>query len=105
EALVTAVGKIRVGAWNDEPAPFMGPLVSAAAAGAVLAAQQRLAGLGAKVLVEARRLERGAAFVTPGLLDVSAVRELPDEEYFGPLLSLVRHGTLDEAIQLANRTR
>jgi succinylglutamic semialdehyde dehydrogenase len=105
EALVTAIGQIRVGAWNDEPAPFMGPLVSAAAAGAVLAAQQRLVGLGAKVLVEARRLERGAAFVTPSLLDVSAVRELPDEEYFGPLLSLVRHGTLDEAIQLANRTR
>jgi succinylglutamic semialdehyde dehydrogenase len=105
QALVAATGQIRVGAWNDEPAPFMGPLISPAAAGAVLAAQQRLVGLGAKILVEARRLERGAAFVTPGVLDVSAVRELPDEEYFGPLLSVVRHGTLDEAIAQANRTR
>lgn len=105
QALAAAVGKIRVGAWNEEPAPFMGPLISAAAANALLAAQQKLIGLGAKVLVESRRLERGAAFVTPGLLDVTAVRELPDEEYFGPLLSLVRHGTLDEAVALANRTR
>ncbi len=105
QALAAAVGKIRVGAWNEEPAPFMGPLISAAAANALLAAQQKLIGLGAKVLVESRRLERGAAFVTPGLLDVTAVRELPDEEYFGPLLSLVRHDTLDQAIALANRTR
>ncbi len=105
EALVTAAGTIRVGAWNDEPPPFMGPLISPAAAGALLAAQQRLVSLGAKVLIEARRLERGAAFVTPGVVDVSAVRELPDEEYFGPLLSLVRYGTLDEAIVQANRTR
>jgi succinylglutamic semialdehyde dehydrogenase len=105
QALVAATRQIRVGAWNDEPAPFMGPLISPDAAEALLAAQQKLVGLGAKVLVESRRLGRGAAFVTPGLLDVSAVRELPDEEYFGPLLSLVRHGTLDEAIAQANRTR
>ncbi len=105
EALVAAVGKIRVGAWNDEPAPFMGPLISPAAVEALLGAQRKLVGLGAKVLVESRRLGRGAAFVSPGVLDVTAVRDLPDEEYFGPLLSLVRHGTLDEAIAQANRTR
>lgn len=105
QALAAAAGKIRVGAWNDEPAPFMGPLISPAAAEALLAAQRKLVGLGARVLVESRRLERGAAFVTPGLLDVSAVRELPDEEYFGPLLSVARTGSLDEAIAQANRTR
>lgn len=104
-ALATATAAIKVGAWNDEPAPFMGPLISPAAAGAIVAAQRRLQGLGGKVLVEARVLARGPAFVSPGLVDVTAVRELPDEEYFGPLLSLVRVDSLDEAIVQANATR
>ena len=105
QALVAAISSIKVAAWNDEPQPFMGPLISAAAADGLLAAQQRLIGLGARALVELGRLPRGPAFVTPGLLDVSAVRELPDEEYFGPLLSLVRYDTLEGAIASANATR
>ena len=105
QALAAAVGRIRVGAWNDDPAPFMGPLISAAAVDAVLAAQQGLRALGAVPVVEARRLERGAAFVSPGLIDVTPVRQLPDEEYFGPLLSLIRHDTLEDAIRQANQTR
>src|SRR5476651_2106788 len=32
--LVEVAGKLTIGAWNAEPAPFMGPVVSAAAAGA-----------------------------------------------------------------------
>ncbi|MGH8481306.1 MAG: succinylglutamate-semialdehyde dehydrogenase, partial [Nevskiaceae bacterium] len=105
EALATATGRIRVGAWNDEPAPFMGPLISPAAAEALLAAQRRLGDLGGRVVVAARQFERGAAFVSPGLIDVSGVAELPDEEYFGPLLSLVRTDSLEDAIRRANATR
>jgi succinylglutamic semialdehyde dehydrogenase len=105
QALAEATRQIRVGAWNDEPAPFMGPLISGAAADAVLAAQQKLLSLGATALVESRGLGRTAAFVSPGLLDVTAVRDLPDEEYFGPLLSVIRYDGLDQAIALANRTR
>ena len=104
-ALVRAIGAIRVGAWDEEPQPFMGPVISAAAADALLAAQQRLIALGARPLVELRRLPRGPAFLAPGLLDVDAVRELPDEEYFGPLLCLLRYDDLDEAIARANATR
>jgi succinylglutamic semialdehyde dehydrogenase len=83
----------------------MGPLISPAAADTLLAAQRRLRELGGSVVVESRRLERGPAFVSPGIVDVTAVRELPDEEYFGPLLSLVRTGSLDDAIRQANATR
>ena len=36
---------------------------------------------------------------------MTAIEDLPDEEYFGPLLQLIRHDSLDEAITLANRTR
>jgi len=105
QSLVNATLRIRVGAWNDEPPPFMGPVIGPAAAEALLASQGRLIGLGAVPLVEMKRLERGPAFVSPGILDLTAVREPPDEEYFGPLLSVTRVDSLDEAVQLANRTR
>ena len=105
QALARATGALRIGAWNDEPPAFMGPLVSPAAAQAIVAAQARLRGLGGTPVVEARVLERGPAFVSPGIIDVTAVRELPDEEYFGPLLSLVRTDSLEDAIGRANATR
>lgn len=105
QALAAAIGRIQVGAWNDEPQPFMGPVISAKAADGLLAAQQRLRTLGATPVVEMRRLPRGPAFLSPGLLDASGVRELPDEEHFGPLLCLLRYDSLDEAIARANQTR
>ncbi|MBI2384352.1 MAG: succinylglutamate-semialdehyde dehydrogenase [Gammaproteobacteria bacterium] len=104
-ALAEAVLKIRVGAWNEEPQPFMGPVISNKAARQLMDAQEHLLDLGARPIVSMKQLSRGAAFLSPGLLDVTEVRDLPDEEYFGPLLQVIRHDTLPEAIRLANRTR
>lgn len=104
-ALQQATAMLRIGRWNDEPQPFMGPLVSATAAQQLLAAQARLIAMGAVPLLEMRPLELGPAFVSPGLLDVSAVAQLPDEEYFGPLLQVIRYDSLDQAIAEANRSR
>ncbi|HEX4896593.1 MAG TPA: succinylglutamate-semialdehyde dehydrogenase [Solimonas sp.] len=103
--LVEVATRIEVGAWDAQPAPFMGPLVSARAAEALLRAQDALLAQGAQALLPMRTLDSGPAFLTPGLIDVSDVAALPDEEYFGPLLQVQRYGTLDEAIALANRTR
>ena len=36
---------------------------------------------------------------------MTAIDVLPDEEYFGPLLQLVRYSDFDQAIKLANQTR
>jgi succinylglutamic semialdehyde dehydrogenase len=105
QALVMATRAIRVGAWDADPQPFMGPLISARAAEAMLEAQAQLQKLGGRSLVELQRLEAGPAFVSPGLIDVTTVTNLPDEEYFGPLLNLIRYDSLDEAIDKANRTR
>jgi succinylglutamic semialdehyde dehydrogenase len=103
--LVNAVRDLRIGRWDEEPAPFMGPVVSAAAADALLGAQKKLVDGGARPLLEMRRLAAGPAFLSPGLLDVTHVKDLPDEEHFGPLLKLIRYDALDDAIALANRTR
>ena len=103
--LVDAIRKIMVGRWNDEPQPFMGPLISAAAAQQLLDAEKTLMDLGAEVLVPMQRLPYGDAFLTPGLLDVTRIDELPDEEHFGPLLKVIRYENFDDAIAQANATR
>lgn len=105
EALATAVSALRIGAWDDDPAPFMGPLISVRAADQLLAAQTRLIAQGATARLTMKRLKTGAAFVSPALLDVSAIEHLPDEEYFGPLLQVIRYNHFDQALRLANRTR
>ena len=103
--LTTAVGHIRVGAYNTEPQPFMGPVISPQAAQTLLAAQQHLISLGAKALVAMQLQQPDSALLSPGLLDVSAVTELPDQEYFGPLLCVDRYTDMDDAITKANNTR
>ncbi|MGI2259179.1 succinylglutamate-semialdehyde dehydrogenase [Shewanella sp. GXUN23E] len=103
--LVEAVGQIRVGAWNDEPQPFMGSMISETAAKGMVKAQQQLLALGGKSLVELKQLKAGTGLVSPGLIDVTDIDALPDEEYFGPLLQVVRYSDFDEAIRLANSTR
>ncbi|MGV3344272.1 aldehyde dehydrogenase family protein, partial [Enterobacteriaceae bacterium LUAb1] len=39
------------------------------------------------------------------IIELTAVNHLPDEEIFGPLLSVIRYNDYDEAIQQANNTR
>ena len=103
--LAATTRQLRVAAFDTDPQPFMGPLISARAAQGLLAAQAKLIALGAQPIVEMTPLPQGPAFVSPALLDVSAVAQLPDEEYFGPLLQVDRYATLNEAIIKANRTR
>ena len=103
DSLVAATKKIRVDQPFAEPAPFMGPQISEAAAKFILDAQANLQFLGGVSLVEAKAGE--AAFVTPGIIDATNIAELPDEEYFGPLLQVVRYESLEQAVELANDTR
>ncbi|NRD75352.1 succinylglutamate-semialdehyde dehydrogenase [Shewanella sp. VB17] len=103
--LTAAVKRIQVGAWDMQPQPFMGAMISEAAAKGMVSAQRNLLNLGGTSLVELTHIEAGTGLVSPGLIDVSQVIELPDEEYFGPLLQVIRYSDFDEAIKLANNTR
>lgn len=104
-ALVTAVNAIKVGGQFDQEQPFMGPLISEKAALGMVAAQNNLKALGGEVLVELKHLQAGTGRVSPGLIDVTAIADLPDEEYFGPLVQLIRYSDFDAAIEQANNTR
>ena len=65
----------------------------------------RLLAKGAQALLPMTQPNPGAALLTPGLIDVTAVAERSDEELFGPLLQVVRYQNFDGAIAEANHTR
>ncbi|PBI79526.1 succinylglutamate-semialdehyde dehydrogenase [Rahnella victoriana] len=103
--LLDVTMQLRIGGWNDEPQPFMGGVISDAAARNMLKAQDELLALGGKPLLLLTRPDPLNTVLTPGIIDLTGVAGIPDEEYFGPLLSIYRYSDFDEAIALANQTR
>lgn len=102
--LVDVASRLTVGAPNAEPAPFMGPVVSAAVAKRLLQAQADLIAKGGKSLLEMRHLDENTGFVSAGIVDVTNASGIPDEEWFGPLLQVFRVADFDSAIKVANNT-
>ena len=101
--LIKATKAIKVGDYDAEEQPFIGSMISAAAAAGMVTAQQQLVELGAQVLVELTHKEN-TGFVTPGILECTNVANFPDEEHFGPLLKVFRFTDFDAAIDKANDT-
>ena len=102
--LVEVVGRIRVGRFDAQPAPFMGSVISLPAAAQLLQAQRDLLDGGATALLAMTQPQVDAALLTPGILDVTAVSARPDEEFFGPLLQVIRYDSFESAIAEANAT-
>jgi succinylglutamic semialdehyde dehydrogenase len=105
QRLVAVTQRLRIGRWNDEPQPFMGSVISPQAAGHIWQEWQKRVTLGGKVLLKMRWPANDSALLTPGIIDVTDIKTLPDEEVFGPLLTVVRYDSFDQAIALANSTR
>ncbi|GAL05874.1 succinylglutamic semialdehyde dehydrogenase [Photobacterium aphoticum] len=101
--LVAVTQQLRVDDPFATPAPFMGPQISRDAAERIVQTEADLVALGGQRLLAARRGQ--GAVVTPAIIDVTAIAALPDEEYFGPLLQIVRYDSLAQAVTLANATR
>jgi succinylglutamic semialdehyde dehydrogenase len=102
--LVQVVGQIKVGRFDEQPAPFMGSVISLQAAAQLMQAQQHLLAGGATALLAMTQPQADAALLTPGILDVTAVNDRPDEEFFGPLLQVIRYDSFEAAIAEANAT-
>ena len=102
--LVQVAGQIKVGRFDEQPAPFMGSVISLQAAAQLMQAQQDLLAGGATALLAMTQPQAGAALLTPGILDVTAVNDRPDEEFFGPLLQVIRYDNFEAAIAEANAT-
>ena len=103
--LVSVASSIKVGAYNAQPAPFMGTLISLQATEHLLRAQQQLQARGATALLAMTQPVANAALLTPGIIDVTAVAERNDEEFFGPLLQVIRYADFAAGMAEANNTR
>jgi succinylglutamic semialdehyde dehydrogenase len=95
---------IRFGAFDAEPQPFMGAVISARAAAKLVAAQAQLIEAGAAPVLAMKQREAHLGLVSPAILDVTNARNVPDEEHFGPMVQVTRYRTFDEAIERANDT-
>ena len=105
DEVLKLVDRIIVDHPHADPAPFMGPVIDNDAADHV---QEQFVALMMKGGVPIKKLHRrdeNKPFLTPAIIDVTNVKNRPDEEIFGPVLQLIRVRNFEEAIAEANNTR
>lgn len=105
QELSDLIAKVRVGFFDDKDEPFIGPVVNRETGIRLQAAQQELLAAGAKTIVPMKKLRDCDALLSPGVLDVTDVENIDDEELFGPLLQVFRVKTFEEAIQKSNQSK
>jgi succinylglutamic semialdehyde dehydrogenase len=105
DAIQSLIDRMIVGHAFADPQPFMGPVIDNAAADHVQEQWLNLMMKGAKPLRRLDRPNTERPYLTPALIDVTDVKDRPDEEIFGPVLQLIRVGDFDAAISEANNTR
>jgi malonate-semialdehyde dehydrogenase (acetylating)/methylmalonate-semialdehyde dehydrogenase len=105
EAIKDRIAKVRVGP-GSEPESEMGPLVTRQHRDRVASYIDHGEQEGAAVVVDGRQAEvpKDGFFLGATLLDgVSPDMKVYQDEIFGPVLSVVRVDTFDEAVSLVNR--
>ena len=109
EPLLDAMRSWSTGSMVDEPfadpQPFMGPVIDHAAADHVQEQWLDLMMKGGKPIRRLDRPNEERPYLTPAMIDVTDVKDRPDEELFGPVLQVVRVKDFDAAIDEANDTR
>ena len=97
--------RIVVGAPFDVPSPFMGPVIDNEAADGLTESFLYMLGNGGKAIKHLVRTQGDLPFLSPAIIDTTAMTERPDVELFGPILQVVRIDDFDAAIAEANNTR
>jgi len=97
--------RVIVGAPFDEPAPFMGPVIDTLAADGLTESFLYLLSNGGRAIKHLVRSDETLPFLSPAIIDTTAMKDRPDVELFGPILQVIRVDDFDEAIAEANNTR
>ena len=109
DALVSEVKKLADRIVFDhpfaDPVPFMGPVIDNNAADQLTESFLYLLSNGGRAIKHMQRPREGLPFVSPAIIDVTAMKDRPDVELFGPLLQVVKVDDFDQAIAEANNTR
>jgi succinate-semialdehyde dehydrogenase/glutarate-semialdehyde dehydrogenase len=105
ELFVKRLAALKVGDPND-PATGLGPLASASVRDEVEQLVAQTLALGARLLTGGHRLPGPGFYYAPtALADAPRGSPARDEELFGPVATLIRVGSIEEAIAVANETR
>jgi succinylglutamic semialdehyde dehydrogenase len=105
DAIQQLIDRIIVDHPFADPQPFMGPVIDVGAADHLQDQWLNLMMKGGKPLKRLDRPFEERPYLTPALIDVTDVKDRPDEEMFGPVLQLIRVKSFDAAIAEANNTR
>lgn len=105
DKLITAFRKVKVGAFTEQPEPFMGPVISHKQALAHLQSQQQLVEAGGNSLLTMNLLRENSGLLSPGIIEMSNAHTILDEEIFAPFVQVYRYQNFDEALMMANKTR
>ncbi len=89
----------------SKPAPFMGPVIDNDVADGLTESFLTLMSHGGSPIKHMARPLDDRPFLTPGIIDVTAMEERLDIELFGPILQVIRVADFEEAIAEANNTR
>lgn len=90
---------------HADPAPYMGPIINMETADGLTESYLYLMSNGGRPITHMHRPKDGLPFVTPGIIDVTAMEERPDLELFGPILQIIRVPDFEAAVAEANTTR
>jgi succinylglutamic semialdehyde dehydrogenase len=105
DAIQALIDRIILDHAFADPQPFMGPVIDNASADHVQEQWLNLMMKGAKPLKRLDRPFEERPYLTPALIDVTDVKDRPDDEIFGPVLQIIRVKDFDAAIDEANNTR
>jgi len=109
DALIAEVKKLAdrliVDHPHADPQPYMGPIIDNPTADGLTESFLYLMSHGGRPIKHMVRPQKGLPFLTPAIIDVTAMQERPDVELFGPLLQIVRVPDFETAIAEANSSR
>lgn len=96
--------RLVIGDPHGDPAPFMGPVIDNEVADGLTESFLALMSHGGRPIKHMARPIPGRPFLTPGIIDVTEMKQRPDIELFGPLLQVIRVPDFEAAIAEANNT-
>jgi malonate-semialdehyde dehydrogenase (acetylating) / methylmalonate-semialdehyde dehydrogenase len=104
DTIAARIPGVMIGA-GDDPRSMMGPLITSEHRDRVQSYVEGAADEGARVVVDGSAVRRGSGFFIGCSLvdDVKPGMRVYDDEIFGPVLSVVRVSSLDEALTLVNQ--
>ena len=109
DALIGEVKKIAdrliVDHPHADPTPFMGPVIDNRSADQLTESFLYLMSHGGRPIKHMVRPVEDRPFLSPAIIDVTAMEERPDVELFGPLLQVIRVPDFAAAIAEANNSR